>query len=128
VIDTGAPLCVISRKVWNQPAVADHIEWLAYPPGAPSGNLPKLHITGRTYPFRLGRLPMEVFDLSGVSLPEVPVVAQLLEDVPASNRPPLRVELVLGLTHGVLDERYLVVRPAADPGRREAWLQEERPA
>jgi len=125
-IDTGSPLTLVSKKVWNHETVLPRIEWILFPPGATTLRLPELTLAGRSYVYRLGRLSMEAFDSTGATLPAVPVTAQFLEDEDQPNRPALKPALLVGLLNGIIEGRYLVIKP--DSLKREAWLTDVRPA
>lgn len=113
LIDTGAFITVIEHRTWHPLDRLGLIERLQRPGGAVVTT-----IGGVRSGFDLGLLRMQVVEfrppLPPVTLPPVPVVAQLLLD-PAVRLP---YPIVLGLHGGVLDARRLgrnPVPPAPPP-------------
>lgn len=127
IIDTGAPLTIVSKSLWALPDIHEQVEWLLFRPGATSLALPTLTLSGQMYPYRVGRLPLQPYDANGASLPPVTMTAQFLEDSPLSNRSSSSVEIILGLIHSILDNHYLVVKSSSGDGKHEAWLTDDRP-
>jgi len=137
LIDTGNPFNVIDGGHWN---IFDRQGLIQYLPLAPSS--PTLSIAGnRSVPYRLGRIWMGVVDsASGVvrstqsKLPAVGVVCQLLGRNVGLPHP-----IILGLSEGILDNRWLIREPITpvagsenryDIGPRlgqQWWLQDIRP-
>ena len=105
-VDTGTYLTVIPQSVWDRPDVRAHVEWLQVPPG--SIPLAPLLIAGGSFRFRLGRIVMTAFDVRTNQRLASPVVANFLEDEGAQR--PLG-QILLGLRHGLLDGRRLVIEP-----------------
>jgi hypothetical protein len=114
VIDTGAALSVFSEQEWRQ--FEDEIEWLTTPPGGPrTGWWSTLRgMTGDPVPCRLGRVAVTPIDLDGRRLAPTAVVAQFAEDGDRIRR------ILMGLGHGILEGRRLVV----EPDLRQAWLED----
>jgi hypothetical protein len=127
VIDTGAPLSLVSKQLWDLVGIRDHIEWILFPPGVQILSLPTLTIGGRTYAYRLGRLIVQPFDSTGQSLNTVKLMCQLVEDDPIPNRPSLSPKIIIGLKHGLFDKNYLVVKTSNQDGQDESWLTDELP-
>lgn len=115
VFDTGAPAALLSKDVWRPLADDGRIEWVGLPPGAATAPLPRAAVLGGVYPFRLGRMSVELADTDGNALPPVTVYVQCLEDPeagPAGTRPVPRL-LVPGLG-GILNGRTLTLSASAD--------------
>jgi hypothetical protein len=106
--DTGAYLTILPQDAWDHPGVRDRIEWLNLPPG--SLPLSPLTVMGGRYPFRLGRVTMTAIDLRTKRRLSSPVIAKFVEDA-AAPRPLERI--LIGLRHGLLDGRRLVLEPDA---------------
>jgi hypothetical protein len=126
VLDTGTPACILSKKVWQELENAKRIEWICHPPSADGQHpLPTTTILGGRYPFRLGRIALQLLDFLGGELPEVTVRMLCLEDAP--GQPPdqqtLSGWLLLGL-EGVLNGRTLTVSASADGSAWAASLAE----
>jgi hypothetical protein len=111
LIDTGCCLSVVERKAWLDFETAGLLEHLPFGDANPQTT----SVADHTTEFRLGRLWVALIDptpTSIVSLPVVPVVAQLLQQpTPALERYPL----ILGLHRGVLDGRKLTREVALSP-------------
>jgi hypothetical protein len=116
VLDTGAPFTILPKQVWAILHRRGSITWVAHTPGtAPRGSLPIVVVGGSRYPFRLGRVAVQVTKLDGSELRPVPVLAQCLEDeqLTPSDPVPLRARPILGLAGGLLHGRQLLVEADA---------------
>lgn len=116
IIDTGAPLTVIPRKMWRR--FAADIEWLSLPAAHDMDSwLTTLRgRTGGQSKCRIGRVLVEAFDLERPQrfLPRVRIIAQFEEkDLPDER-------VITGLHGGILEGRRLIVE--MDSG--EAYLEE----
>lgn len=117
VLDTGAATCVFSRVVWDGFEKRREIEWVSHPPGGSDRSvLPRTTILKGTYPFRLGRVAVQVVEFNGeAALPPVSVLVQCLEDMPvAPADPPQLPRLLLVGLDGILRGRTLTVTASAD--------------
>ena len=75
VVDTGAPACILPTRVWTQ---LDNRGDVAWPSGVnPVGGLPRITVFGGSYPFRLGRIRLELVDLGTGQLAPREVTADL---------------------------------------------------
>lgn len=136
MIDTGAPVSVVTHDAWTQLDRLGLIEFLPPPAGV---SVPRAVIAGGRSEYRLGRIRLGLLDRDAPNgprrLPPVPVIAQLLAD--SSIRLPFPV--LLGLHGGILDGRTLRREPVlgfeatgdpttdrADAGRRfgQEWYLE----
>jgi hypothetical protein len=104
-IDTGSYLTTIPQFAWDLPAVRSQIEWLQPPAGQ---LLPLLVAGGSRYRYRLGRIMMTAIDLLTKRQMSSPVIAKFTEDQLSSH--PLE-RILIGLRHGLLDGRRLVLEP-----------------
>lgn len=116
IIDTGAPLTVFPRKVWQR--IASEIEWLPLP-AAQAAVSWLTNLTGRTggrSRCRIGRVWVEACDLGRPQrfLPAVRVLAQFEEKEFPDER------VITGLYGGILEGRWLVL----ESNLRQAWLEE----
>jgi hypothetical protein len=106
ILDTGAPLTVIPKRVWQDfPSEIARLQVVGRPP-------PVARVGGRQFPYFFGRVWMSAFDLFGHRLPAVPVLAQFREDdiPPEEPQPPI----LLGLWGGILEGRSLRRWPTAE--------------
>jgi hypothetical protein len=112
-VDTGAYLTTVPQAYWDLPPDQTPlpIEWLRPVPGRPA--MPRLMMLGGSYEFRLGRVRMTAVDLRTKKTISSPVIAKFL------LTPAPLTAIVVGLHHGLLDGRRLVV----EPGRR-AYLED----
>lgn len=116
IIDTGAPLTVFPRKVWQR--FASEIEWLSLP--AAQATVSWLtNLRGRTggrSRCRIGRMWVEAFDLERPQrfLPALRIVAQFEEKEFPDER------IITGLYGGILQGRRLIL----EPDLRQAWIEE----
>lgn len=53
IIDTGAPYCTPTRRVWADLDRRGQIDWVAFPPGGPVASLPTMELLGGNHPFRV---------------------------------------------------------------------------
>jgi hypothetical protein len=132
VIDTGAPISILSKIAWQPLASLGLIRWLSYSPAlVPTSELKTVPLLAKQYPFRIGVIPAVLCDASPGAgrLARVDVLVQCLEDWPPTPAAPGLFEypIVLGLRSGVLEGRYLVFGTDRRTGVPEAWVQEERP-
>ena len=127
VLDTGAPTCIFRKEKWKKLDERGLIEWVCHPPRMASRDaLPRTTFLGGTYPFRLGRLSLQIVGAKvGDELPPVPVLVQCTEDVPVlpTDPPELPRLLLIGL-EGVLNGRTLTVSASADGTEWSASLAE----
>jgi hypothetical protein len=115
LVDTGAPVSLVSKGVWEQLRRQGRIEWVSHAPGVQDdpGRMPRVSVLGARYPYRLGRIDVELTDLGAIDLPAVRVLAQFIEDGPATGGR-LPDVIVLGLGFGAFAGRSLVIDFAAD--------------
>jgi hypothetical protein len=104
-IDTGSYLTTVPQFAWDVPAVRSQIEWLQPPAGQP---VPLLLAGSGRYRYRLGRIVMTAIDFSTKQQMSSPVIAKFTEDR-FTPRPLERI--LIGLRHGLLDGRRLVLEP-----------------
>lgn len=129
LLDTGAPLTIFSKAVWNPASTRGAIRWLQYDPARSTtpDQLPTTPILGVRYPYRLGVTPVVLREPAPDSgrLAPVDVTAYFVEDYPpTAAAPALKYPIILGLGLGVLADRFLVCGPG---GGAEAWVQDGRP-
>jgi hypothetical protein len=96
LVDTGSAFSVFPELIWRRTA---------------SG------LTGGTFPCRVGRIAVTVFDLQRNEISNVPVIGKFLNDGGK-----LRPRALVGLGFGLFDQRVLHI----DIDGRDAWL-EDRP-
>ncbi len=116
ILDTGAPLCILSKQVWAPLHDRGSIEWLCHPPGPDAGeSLPRIAVLHGIYPFRLGRLPVQLVDLGTGLLPPTTAMVQCTEDErpDAPGARPLPHLLILGMA-GLLNGRKLTLTASRD--------------
>jgi len=129
VLDTGAPLSILSKDLWETCDQSGDISWVQYPP---SESIPKgtsVSLMGGLYPYRLGLIEVTPIDNEGKQLLKREVLVQCLEANihPTANARPVINLAIMGLTHGICDRRYLVVNSSPLNEAGTAWLQDERP-
>jgi hypothetical protein len=125
VFDTGAPACVLPKRIWAQLDVAGEVMWEAGAPAdVPLAALPTITVLGGRHRFRLGRVRLELIDLSGGRLAPLAVRAICTEDagVVAPGGSP-QVPLLVGLGDA-LRGRVLLVQTSEDGARTSATIQE----
>lgn len=132
LLDTGAPVTILSKAAWLRTQNAGAIRWLQYDPARfpDPGRLPTTPILGANYPYRLGVLPVVLREPppSPNRLGPVDVTAYFLEDYPPTAAvPALKYPIILGLGQGVMADRFLVCGPGGRTGAAEAWVQDGRP-
>jgi hypothetical protein len=107
LIDTGCWLSVVELTTWREWTAAGLLEHLPFGDPKPQ----TAFVAGHATEFRLGRLWVAMVDPTPtriISLPAVPVIAQLLQEpTPLLDAYPL----ILGLHRGALDGRRLVREP-----------------
>jgi hypothetical protein len=111
VVDTGSSVTLVPSAIWQSPWLDGQIDWLDAPP--PADAIRTISLLGARYPFRLGRLTMTAIGFSDSPDPALgprPVVAALCDDAPPLRPLP---SIVVGLRHGLLDGRRLVLEPDA---------------
>lgn len=112
ILDTGAPASIFTKHIWLPLHQSGRIEWLGEPPNpADHTVLPKVILLRGQYPFRLGRVTVELADLDSGSLRPVRILVQCVEDQP--EREPLPRLLILGVAD-LLHGRTLTLRASAD--------------
>ena len=113
IIDTGSPLSLFPRGIWDKFQEGRDFEWLPFQLGyipIPS------RIAGWSFSYRMARMlqKMSLFDMQSELLRES-IIAQFAEGnppaPPGSKRPPY---IVLGLWGGVLEDTNLRIQ--TDPG------------
>lgn len=127
VVDTGAPACIFSKRVWEKFHSRGAIVWVAHPPTeAGRATLPRVDVHGGNYPFRLGRIRLQLVDLDKNQLAPRDVLVICTEDVPIGpgNGPPELPRLVLVGLADVMHGRTLRVEASADGQRWAATLSE----
>ena len=115
LFDTGAALTTMPFSVWSH--FQDEIEWLDVP-ASPVPSVWWTTVSGSTggkLNCRLGKIAVEMFDLSGNVLAPLPVVCKFID-----NSGSLPLVILLGLSHGVLQGRRLHL----DVDAREAWIED----
>jgi hypothetical protein len=104
-IDIGSYITTIPQFAWDVPGVRTQIEWLQPAPGQ---TVPLLNLGRGQYRFRLGRIVMTAVDLLTKQRLSSPVIAKFTEDRSAPH--PLD-RILIGMRHGLLDGRRLVLEP-----------------
>ncbi|HKI34706.1 MAG TPA: hypothetical protein VKA46_22810 [Gemmataceae bacterium] len=106
ILDTGAPLSVFPKRVWQrfEPAIT-RLRVADERPLAGSAG-------GRRFTYFLGRVSVAVTDLFGRRLRAVPVLAQFREDDIPEGEP--RAAVPLGLGDGILEGRALTRWPTVE--------------
>src|SRR5436309_6700354 len=99
---------ILARRVWSEFHSRGDIAWVAHPPGTTEiGGLPRTTVLGTQYPFRLGRVRLELVDFGDGRLAAREVLVICTEDVPPIR--PLPLPLVIGLAE-VMNGRSLLVQ------------------
>lgn len=115
-IDTGAPTCVLPRRVWATLDARGEIEWLTDDPTRlPSGEPAVTAVLGGSHRYRLGRVRVS-FDKGDLDPREVLAVCT---DNPPDKSPPL----LLGLAD-LMRGRSLLLQVSEDGKRWSAQLTE----
>jgi hypothetical protein len=122
IVDTGAPYCTITKRVWAKLDSQQQIDWVAFPPGdAAAARLPTTELLGGKHPFRIGRVRIRLTELAPNSpiidfgpVPAICVENDIIPDVVNSG-------IILGLG-GVLDGRTLIVQVSEAGDRWSAAL------
>ena len=129
VLDTGAPLSILSKDIWESCERSSDFTWVQYPPPEPIPKGISVNLMGCVYPYRLGLIAVTPFDDYGKRLQVRQVLVQCLEDNihPSPNVRSAVNLAIMGLTHGICDRRYLVVNSSPLNEAGTAWLQDERP-
>ena len=125
-IDTGAPACILSKRVWTHFDTVGDIAWVAYPPNGPNHDeLPRMNVFSGLYPYRLGRIRLELLDAGTGQLPAGAVLVICTEDEPANEGDPPQLPplLLIGLAD-VMHGRTLLIGASADGQRWAATLSE----
>ncbi len=105
-LDTGAPVTVIPKRVWQD--FASEIGRLRIVGSQPAVG----RVGGRHFSYFLGRVWVGVIDMFDRRLPAVPVPAQFREDdIPLGEPQP---PILLGLWGGILEGRHLTRWPTAE--------------
>lgn len=120
VIDTGAPACILPWRVWTELDRLGDIAWIGS--ANPVGGLPRITVFGGSYPFRLGRVRLELVDLGTGQLAPRDVTVICTDD-PQTAPPHLQLPLILGLAD-VMHGRTLQLEASADGRRWTATLSE----
>lgn len=120
VIDTGAPASILPRRVWSRLDSRGDIAWISS--ANPVGGPPHITVFGGSYPFRLGRVRLEIVNLGTGQLVLRDVTAICTDDPPITP-PHLQLPLLLGLAD-VMHGRTLTVEVSADGQQWTASLSE----
>jgi hypothetical protein len=122
VLDTGAMISIFPRHIWEE--FEPQITRLSLNPDEvdarpPARRTPMCNLLGRRFPYFLGRIWVGAYDLENRRMPSARILAMFREDVIGSreSQPPI----VLGLRHGILDNRHFFREPICDahePGGR----------
>lgn len=124
VIDTGAPACILSQLSWDDLDARGDISWVAHPPPGVR-NLPRIDVHGGNYPYRLGRIRLQLMDLDGNQLAPHDVFVICTEDAPVwSGDPPQLPRLWLVGLADVMHGRTLRLDASADGTQWAATLAE----
>jgi hypothetical protein len=106
IIDTGAPITVFPKRVWQR------FESAISPVGV-AGEQPLVGSAGgRRFTYFLGRVSLAVADLFGRRLRATAVMAQFREDDIPEGEP--RAGVLLGLWAGILEGRTLTRWPTVE--------------
>ena len=126
VFDTGAPACIFSQRVWAPFATRGEIAWVAHPPtDADRHALPRIDVHGGNYPFRLGRVRLQLVDLDRRHLAarEVLVICTEDDSLETDDPPHLDRLLLVGLAD-VMHGRALHLEASPDGQQWTATLSE----
>ncbi|MFL5342405.1 MAG: hypothetical protein ACJ8F7_19850 [Gemmataceae bacterium] len=119
-IDQAAYITVIPKPRWQQ-MTGVAIEWLSVPPSAPPCWSSIAGISGHRIPCRLGAVWAYAVDYRMRCLPAVHMIALFVQgDIREDH-------ILIGLTHGLLDDRYIISKSHPDATRRQAWLTTQAP-
>jgi hypothetical protein len=117
IVDTGAPYCMMTKRLWTELDRRGQINWMAFPPStAPLASLPMTELLGGRHPFRVGRLRIRLTELAPNSpiIDAGSVLALCVEnDVIADI---VNSGVILGLG-GMLNGRTMIVQ-ASETGDR----------
>lgn len=113
VVDTGAPACILTKPIWLPLHQRGRITWLGDSPDVPGKGLPEVLILQGRYPFRLGRITVELVDLDKGRLAPVSALVQCIEDHTDPAATPLPRLLILGLADLLLG-RTLTLTASTD--------------
>jgi hypothetical protein len=120
VVDTGAPASILPWRLWSRLDARGDIAWISSTP--PAGGLPRITVFGGSYPFRLGRIRLEIVNVgAGQLAPRDGAV--ICTDDPQITPPHLQLPLILGLAD-VMHGRTLTVEASADGQQWTAGLSE----
>jgi hypothetical protein len=114
-IDEAAYITVFPRPCWRQMTGAN-IEWLKLPASAPPCWSSVAGISGARIPCRLGAVWAFAVDYQMRCLPAARIIGLFVQGDIHEDR------ILLGLTHGILDDRFLVSKSHPDAALRHAWL------
>ena len=139
ILDTGAPITVFPRKVWElvEPDIT-RLRWnpeeMEQQPVA--WRTPTATVGGSTFPYFLGHVWVEARDIWGRSLPAVRVLTMFREDLTPPGQ--MTPNILLGLSGGILEDRRFSRSPVDDrydpdpPGLQTYaqwwWLSDHRTA
>jgi hypothetical protein len=127
VIDTGAPACIFSKRVWHPFHLSGDVVWVTHAPAdGDRDTLPRVDVHGGNYPFRLGRIRLQMVDLNNGQLTPRDVFVICTEDQPIQpdNEPPELPRLLLVGLVEVLSGRTLLIQASADGQQWTATLSE----
>ncbi len=128
VFDTGASTCILPSRFWLPLHRRGAITWLTGDPAhfAGSGQAADIAVQGDRYPFRLGRVALELLGVGGSSkmekLSSQDVLVICTYDLP-SEPPAEQLPLVIGLAD-VVHGRTLQLEASSDGSRWAATLTE----
>jgi hypothetical protein len=122
VIDTGAPYCIFTRRLWTDFHKRGQVDWVAHSPATTTllTDLPKTYILNGEHRFRVGRIRIRLTETN----PNSPVIdigsvlALCLEDDELDR---IRTGLILGLA-GILNGCTLVLQASGTGDRWSAIL------
>jgi hypothetical protein len=120
VIDTGAPASILPSRVWSDLDRRGDISWISS--ANPVGGPPHITVFGGRYPFRLGRIRLEIVNVGTGQLAPRDMTAICTDD-PQIAPPHLQLPLILGLAD-VMHGRTLTVEASADGQQWMASLSE----
>jgi hypothetical protein len=115
LFNTGTALTVFPERLWRR--FENAVDWLHASPGhrLPAWWTSATGLTGGTFPCRIGRIQLTVWDREKNEICNIPVTGKFLADGGK-----LRERVLLGLSHSILQGRKIHI----DPDRREAWLED----
>lgn len=138
MVDTGSPYTIFPPRAWPNPDEPTGpnfpVDLFPAPPIPPT-----LDVGGRRYAYRWGRVEMVLrdVDVPAIAFPPVTVIGQFCVSrvwtdaeraVPPDQRRPELQHILLGLSSGLFDGRYLVLKPGPTEADSEAWVQDSPPA